>query len=55
MEKKCSQCGSKNMVKRDYSFEDSCSMSLPIDIYVCKECGHIELFENKNIGLYLKK
>ena len=55
MEKKCSQCGSKKLVKRDYSFTDNMGMVLPVDIYVCEECGHIELVENKDKGSYLKK
>ena len=55
MEKKCTQCGSKKLVKANYFFTDSMDMSLPIDVYVCEECGHIELFENKDRGSYLKR
>lgn len=54
MEKKCTHCGSTKLIKEKYSFTDSMDMSLPIDIYVCEECGHIELFENKAKGPYKK-
>lgn len=52
MEKKCTHCGSTKLYRRGYSFTDSMDMSLPIDIYVCEECGHIELFENGNKKLF---
>ena len=54
MEKKCTHCGSTKLVRENYSFTDSADMSMPIDIYVCEECGHIELFENPDKGLYKK-
>ena len=54
MEKKCTHCGSKNLEKQSYKFSDSMDMPYPIDIYVCKDCGHIELFENKDKGPYKK-
>ena len=54
MEKKCSNCGSTKLLKRDYSLADSMGMSYPIDVYVCEECGHIELFENKKRPIFKK-
>ena len=48
MNKKCTHCGSTNLKIASYSFHDVGGKSLPIDIYVCKECGHIELFENSS-------
>ena len=48
MNKKCIHCGSTKLRRRDYSFIDSADNSLTIDIYVCEECGHIELFENNS-------
>ena len=48
MEKKCTHCGSRKLRRADYSFTDSADNTLPIDIYVCEECGHIELFENSS-------
>lgn len=46
-EKKCLNCGSIKLKPAPYSIIDAMDLSLPIDIYVCEECGHIELFENK--------
>ncbi|MBQ9265751.1 MAG: hypothetical protein IJ186_01590 [Bacilli bacterium] len=48
MTKKCTHCGSTKLRIRDYSFTDTADNSFPIDIYVCEECGHIELFENNS-------
>ena len=54
MDKKCTHCGFTKLVKENYEFTDSCDMPLPIDIYVCEECGHIELFKN-SCGAYVQK
>ena len=54
-EKKCSNCGSAILKPAAYSFVDSNGVMLPIDIYVCEECGYIELFENKDKGPYIRK
>ena len=55
MEKKCTQCGSTKLVKAKYSFVDSLDHTLPIHIFVCEECGHLELFEDKNNSAYFPK
>lgn len=47
-EMKCTNCGSKKLKRANFSIGDSMDMPLPMHIFICEECGHIELYEDKN-------
>ena len=52
---KCTNCGSKKLKRASFSFCDCGDKSLPISVYVCEECGHIEMFENEKAPVKKQK
>lgn len=44
----CTACGSKELEPANFSFHDIDDSSMPIAIYVCKKCGHLELYKTKD-------
>lgn len=54
MEKKCSNCGSKNLIKADgrykpFEVRGDADLTFLCDVFMCAECGHYEFFSDSNV------
>ena len=60
MEKKCSNCGSKNLISandkyKPFGISGDANLNIYCDVYLCIECGHYEFFSESDALNYKRE